>query len=704
MSRWKSRWNILVLIAAFFWIWAFGAVEIRAAEPVNTEVHFENDRVLDGVYKEETVYFQVEDYWKMEAAAAEVHIKLSSMLLDVPAELTFEVNGTPVKSIDLSYKKGANQTISMAIPVDQLKEGVNSFTVTGFAQIYDEEGCLDEFSGANWVVIQKDSLIDLFYQMKEPSYKISEYPYPLISSANKTGEGVAVAVPDQASDDELTAAAWIKAGLAQAAESKDQVKLMYSSEYTKEKRPAVVVSLYEHLDENQKKILKNKGISKEKLKNHAAILITKKEKGREEILIVSEKGSCLTEAAWLLMDESRRTQETTDTALVKDGSADLLKKNEKNSTEINVSDWNGSEEGIELKGSFRREYTLYPPEGITYVLGTEDRLELNFRYSENLDFNRSLFTVYVNGEPIGSKKLKKSAAGGDKLELVIPEDLAGEKLDSITFAFDLEIEELYCTMRLDEMPWGFVSGDSVIKLSGLQNNYLSFEVTPYPYVKNGAADHYMYVVPDSPSKAELETLGTLAGMYGRSMKPYGEMEVVSAGQISKKEAKNAQIAVIGTFQNQKILKEVNQELPFSIDMENKKFKGNDQFAFSDLYAASTAVMQIIPSTYNEDNAMLVVAAPNDTALGYLNTYLCDLEKQENLKGDAVIVDSGLEMRSFKFQSSSIESERPNLRERLEQNKETVIFSVIAVAVMLLILLAAVLIFIRTRAINKKEDQ
>lgn len=56
MSRWKSRWNILVLIAAFFWIWAFGAVEIRAAEPVNTEVHFENDRVLDGVYKEETVY------------------------------------------------------------------------------------------------------------------------------------------------------------------------------------------------------------------------------------------------------------------------------------------------------------------------------------------------------------------------------------------------------------------------------------------------------------------------------------------------------------------------------------------------------------------------------------------------------------------------------------------------------------------------
>ena len=64
-------------------------------------------------------------------------------------------------------------------------------------------------------------------------------------------------------------------------------------------------------------------------------------------------------------------------------------------------------DGAYVYGCFRKNVSiaLKLPENKT--LGDASSITLQFRYSQNLDFNKSLATIYVNDIPIGSKKLSR---------------------------------------------------------------------------------------------------------------------------------------------------------------------------------------------------------------------------------------------------------------------------------------------------------
>lgn len=659
----------------------------------------ESDRVLDGVYGEESLYFQISENWQVTQGKAVFHVKVSPMILDIPAELTFSFNGVPVQSVKLDYANGEEQDFETPLPKELWKSGYNNLTVSGFAQIYDEEGCLEEFSGANWVILDKSSGVEVEYQKREPGYTVAEYPYPIFSGDNENGEGTAILVPDKASLGELTAAAWIRAGLASGTAKADEVKMLYLSGQQEAEEGQIVISSWEKLSKEQKKTIAGHGIREEELSKNAAIVVERMENGYCRVLITSKEEECLTEAAQFLMDESRTSQVRESAVLVPLKSSEELKKSAKETQkEIFVSDLTGNESGLEFRGAFRREQTLYPGKGEHYLLGTEDTLNLNIRYSDNLEFKKSLLTVYVNGKPIGSKRLEKEKAQGEELKMTIPEDLSGEQLKSITFAFDLEIEDLYCTVRQDEMPWAFLTGDSSITLYGGGNRTPSFERLPYPFVKHMLANDWCFVLPEEPTKEELSLFGQIASLYGDGMRPYGDLSV-SFGEKSDYRDKNA--VFIGTFEDYKKQKELNENLAFSMDIKEKKFVGNEMFAFSDAYAKQVASMQLVPSLENRMKTWLVIAAPSEDSLENLTSYLKTRENREKLEGDVILVDSNQEMRTFTFRDEAFRQERPTLRERYEKNKEPVIFTVIASAALLLLLLASVLIFIRAHAAGKK---
>ena len=74
---------------------------------------------------------------------------------DVPASLTFMVNNVPVTTYQMDYRNGKEQILYVEIPVDMLKEGYNSFDITGYVRIYDEEGCIDDLFGQTGSVSAK---------------------------------------------------------------------------------------------------------------------------------------------------------------------------------------------------------------------------------------------------------------------------------------------------------------------------------------------------------------------------------------------------------------------------------------------------------------------------------------------------------------------------------------------------------------------
>lgn len=298
------------------------------------------------------------------------------------------------------------------------------------------------------------------------------------------------------------------------------------------------------------------------------------------LIITSKNGDCLMEAAMMLVDSARSTQEPGSSAWVLANASQKIKENYVRSELIagryTIESIIGS--GINYVGPFHQVYTVYLPFSGGYVLNNSSKISLTFRYSENLDFDRSLITVYWGTVPVASKKLSKENASGDELSFVMPGDVIGTTAQSLVIAFDLELPELFCTPRMDEMPWAYITGDSSLYLPLGVNSKLSFDLRPFPFEESSMYNDLTIVVPDSPSSVELDLMGHIASIYGESITSYGEIRVVRDSDFMASDdiAKDCNIIVIGSYNNCSLIRSLNDRLAFQYNEDGTEFVGNDK--------------------------------------------------------------------------------------------------------------------------------
>ncbi|MDC7289742.1 cellulose biosynthesis cyclic di-GMP-binding regulatory protein BcsB [Blautia schinkii] len=656
---------------------------------------YSEDIVLSGIFQTNTFYFEVPEYWDSSYAYAMIQVELSQLIQDVPASLTFMVNNVPVTSYKMDYQNGKTQTFYVEIPIEMVKEGYNNFDVTGYARVYDEEGCLDDFSGANWISISKDSFIQVGYGLKEHDQMISNYPYPFISTVDEDGSSTYIAVSDALDEKELEAALMVRADLGSETAMEDDISLVSYSVLPKSVGNKIIISLYDHLDEELRQEVQE-GLGDRDLKTQAMIKFMEDESNNPLLLITSENGDCLVEAVTMLLDENRVSQEKVSQTFVKEGSAQIIKEVSASSDMIagRYTLEELTESGLRFIGPFHQTADIYLPFSGGYVLSDAGKIVLKFRYSENLDFRRSMITVYWGDVPVASKKLSKENAGGDELSFTMPEDVIGTYAGKISVAFELELPDLFCTPRMDEMPWAYVTEDSVFYLPvGTESEY-SFSSRPYPFEISSMFHDLLVVIPDEITEEELDTLGHIIAMYGESISPYGELLVKRAGELSSDSDKAGNIITIGNYNDNSFIKELNDKLYFRYNEDGTAFESNGQLVLSEDYAKRIASLQLLYSPYAEDKAILVAGALNDTTLSNLRSFIREDKNVWKLEKDTVLIDDELEIKTFEMAAAKKEQKQPVLKTVLETNKDSVIFAIVATSVMLLLLLAVILILIR----------
>ena len=666
------------------------------------DFEYTSDVVLSGVFETNTYYFQLEDYWKEQYAYAQIEIELSQLIQDVPASLTFMVNDVPVTSFKMDYQNGKNQTLYVEIPLKMLKEGYNTFDITGYVRIYDEEGCIDDFSGANWISIKKNSYIRVGYDLKDHKQRISSYPYPFISSVDSTGSSTYVAVSDRCTPGEVEAALMLRADLGNETDQEDRISLVRVSDLPEGDKTVILISEMDHLDERYRMIAEQEAKGRN-LKEEVLIRFIE-EDSAEILLITSENEVCLAEAAVMLMDESRVSQEKDSTAFVKAGSAQYIRESSKSSDMVAGRYTLDSlmDSGLSFIGPFHQEGDIYLPFSGGYVLADSGKIVLKFRYSKNLDFRRSMITVYWGDVPVASKKLALENADGDELVFTMPQDVVGTYAGKISIAFDLELPDLFCTPRMDEMPWAYVTEESVLYLPvGAGRNY-SLSQRPYPFEVSSEFQHLLVVIPDEITAEELNTLGELIALYGENLSPYGELRVKKAGEFNEEEDKEYHIITLGTYGDNSFIRKLNDQLYFSYHETGDAFESNSQLILSEDYAKDLVTLQLLYSPYSEGRAILAAAALDDRTMGNLREFISEDENVWKLEKDTILLDSDMEIKSYESAQKREEEKQPVLKTMLEENKEAAIFTVISTSVMLLLLLATILILIRIYLRQRKK--
>lgn len=664
--------------------------------------------IFSGIYKTHKLYFQIPEYWDSQYVYAQIEAELSQLIQDVPASLTFMVNETPVATYKMDYASGSTQVFFVEIPLELVNEGYNSFDITGYVRLYDDDGCIDDFSGANWISVRGTSFVQVGYDVKPSGQRISAYPYPFLSSLDETGSGTAILVSDWCDVDELTAALMLRADLGSETELEDAITLARISDSTGDENYRIVIGLQSNLDAHYRSIAQSVG---EDLSTQALVHFYV-DGDVETLLITSDSGEALMEAAMMLMDESRVGQEKYDTALVRENAADGIRSQIGSTLEAGRMTLDSLlDSGLSFVGPFHQEGDIYLPFSGGYVLAESGMVDLKFRYSENLDFDRSMITVYWGDIPVSSKRLTKENAGGDTLSFTMPDDVVGTYAGKITIAFELELPDLFCTPRMDEMPWAYVTSDSSFYLPVGTGSSYTFGQRPYPFEVSSRFNELNVVIPEHITAAELNTLGRVIALYGEQPSPYGDLRVTYANDLIEeldehgtsivKEGKNDNLIVIGTYADNSMIRELNPNLSFRYSDTGSNFLSNDAMVLSDHYAREIATMQLFPSPYADGRAVMVVGTLDDTGMQNLHSFLSQSSSTWKMEKDTILIDADQQIRTFELAEKKTSTSTPILKRMLESNQEAAIFTLVATGVMVLLLLMFILILIRLYWRQKK---
>ena len=658
---------------------------------------YSDNVVLKGIFEKNGYFFQIPKYWDTQYVLAQIEYTVSPLIDHVPASLTFFINDIPIYSCAVQYENGVSQVAYVTIPVSEVKEGYNEFSISGYVRLYDDDGCLDDFSGANWISISKNSFIEAGYELKSAA-GLCDYPYPLMSTMDETGARVTVYVPEDALPGELTAAFMIRADMGNEISGEDQIQFRSLKYLSRDKDHAVIIARRDRLPQAAAEQYPDVLASSE-----GCLIYEFADNGRYYLVITGENEEHLKEGAAMLMDESRVSQETDWQAFVPAGSIQTVTSSRALSELINngttikgITDQNG----IDFVGPFHQEAVIYLPLSGGFVLGEGGKMELMMRYSDNLDFDRSMVTVYWGDIPVASRKLEKEKSDADTFSFLMPSDVVGTHAGSIKIAFDLEIEELYCTKRADQMPWAYISGNSTLHLPAGGSTLYDLSLRPFPFQELGSFNHLAVVVPANMTDRELALFGRLAALYGVDASPYGELKVWK-DQDFPAEGENVNIITLGTWKDNLLIQKLNDKLSFRFAPDGTRLESNQQLMMNAHYSETVGVLQMIRSPWQSGRIILAATSASDEALERIERFGSIRENTWRLTGDAFLIDENLETKNYRFMEKEADR-KPTIQEQIAANRDAVLFTLISTGAMLLILIAVILILVRYRGNRRKE--
>ena len=500
---------------------------------------FSADHYMVGLFSEITEGFNT-GTWDITDAQLTLSFSTTQLVSEVLSDITISINGVRFYSERVPVTDGNRRELTVKIPVEHISEGYNVVAIEGYIRTYDGLPCVDDVTTANWMNVFADSFIEISYHPLQPCTNIDDFYTCFTSIDALENNQSAVVVPTGYDTDELDAALTILAGVSKKSTLYYQnIEFIASDRLSdlSDKRYVIYIAKPENLPAELATAVSENGSIQGA---EEGMFMTP---GSMNTLVVTAGTSAvLDKAAAVLSDATTMNQLKTSVKIISDDEDVYVRKE-------GVTQYTPlTETGTYLDGAFRQKVDYFIDFENNRKLAYGSELELYYRYSENLDFDRSLVSVYVNDVPIGSQILSQAKAEGDYIVLNIPTDIEVTGSFKLTVAFDLEIKDLWCTLRQSETPWAYVSSESMLKLNSVDVPYFLFENYPYPFVSAGEFNDVVLIVPDENNELDLELMGDFMLTMGQFIKyNTGTFSVARASEPGDLQGKN--IITVGTYLN-----------------------------------------------------------------------------------------------------------------------------------------------------------
>ncbi|MFL8711832.1 cellulose biosynthesis cyclic di-GMP-binding regulatory protein BcsB [Clostridioides sp. GD02377] len=622
--------------------------EVKADETKVKNYKFERDITIDGVIGSNSTFFEVNKNWDIEEVLLHLNFSKSQILNGDVSSLTVLINNVPIKSIKLNAKTDYKNTLEVLVPKDYIIQGYNEIKIKAYKTISDKI-CQDDSNTGNWMVIHKESYTSIRYTQKNMGNSISEYPYPYSEVEDKLNLDTTMVVPDNMTRGESTAVFNLASEFGKTTKN-DNLKLNVKL-YSEMKNWSEDNIIYVGKPENTAEEILNILSTKEQTLLSSNCIIKQVDspynKNKKMMVIIGSNEEDLIKASNLLVENKLSNQVLSSSVIVnKNTNIKINEQQELNLSHLTLKDLGYSD--FLLEGAFNQQalFDVKIPKG--KILDDGSKIVLNLRYSDNLDFEKSLVTVSINDVVVGSKKLDRSHSNNDKLELKIPKDIDNKDYYQVKLVFNLSIKNQNCTTRESNNPWAYVLNSSYLELSTKDKESLSFESYPYPFVKDDKFNDLTVIMPDYSGSQAMTWMSRLGVNLGASINSYkGNINVIRGKEFNDK-YKDTNIIVFGVPLNNSIIQMLNDNLNIKFNKSYSTFLSNDKISFIDGYGKDISAIQLIKSPYNNQKNILVISSINEKNLYLGMDYLLNKSKVNDLKGDTITIDEYGEVEDLSY--------------------------------------------------------
>lgn len=622
--------------------------EVKADETKVKNYKFERDITIDGVIGSNSTFFEVNKNWDIEEVLLHLNFSKSQILNGDVSSLTVLINNVPIKSIKLNAKTDYKNTLEVLVPKDYIIQGYNEIKIKAY-KIISDKICQDDSNTGNWMVIHKESYTSIRYTQKNMGNSISEYPYPYSEVEDKLNLDTTMVVPDNMTRGESTAVFNLASEFGKTTKN-DNLKLNVKL-YSEMKNWSEDNIIYVGKPENTAEEILNILSTKEQTLLSSNCIIKQVDspynKNKKMMVIIGSNEEDLIKASNLLVENKLSNQVLSSSVIVnKNTNVKTNEQQELNLSHLTLKDLGYSD--FLLEGAFNQQalFDVKIPKG--KILDDGSKIVLNLRYSDNLDFEKSLVTVSINDVVVGSKKLDRSHSNNDKLELKIPKDIDNKDYYQVKLAFNLSLKNQNCITRESNNPWAYVLNSSYLELSTKDKESLSFESYPYPFVKDDEFNDLTVIMPDYSGSQAMTWMSRLGVNLGASINSYkGNINVIRGKEFNNK-YKDTNIIVFGVPLNNSVIQMLNDNLNIKFNKSYSTFLSNDKISLIDGYGKDISAIQLIKSPYNNQKNILVISSINEKNLYLGMDYLLNKSKVNDLKGDTITIDEYGEVEDLSY--------------------------------------------------------
>ena len=591
------------------------------------EEQFSENHIMTGIESLFTEHFNAGD-WNIRATS----ITLRFTATELADNISLSLNGQPFYSQHVvPSTNGETQKLTAKLPIADIKSGQNSVTVSA----YMASGS-DKITSAKSesMLLSRESSVSLQYLPRASVSTITDFCGQFVSIDALENKQSAVAVRSNADDTELTAVALVMAGISKQATmfysniglmTADNEKALYSGKYRIyiSKYGALLSGIAERLSAEEKQAAQN----------GAVMVLLNSQNGESVLLLTGSNDVALVNAAKLIGNSAYLAQMKTTWRGVSADENVLMKKTEVDQYRPLTAS------GTSLTGLGEQSATYYIEFPNNRKLLYSSQISLLMRYSDNLDFDVSMVTVYINDKPIGSKKLAEDKAQGDFAFFNIPSDMQISGNFSIKVQFDLEVKNDGSEGEQNTAPWAWISGDSMLKITSKNADLLIFENYPGPFVEDGAFNKAVVVLPDSPGPADLDAMRLILLTMGRFLDDNtGSLRIAHASSVG--DAIDSNVISIGRYEKNLIAQQNNNKLFFKFSTDGTTLSSNEKMLIDSNYGKSLGTVQLLVSPFSKEKfALMVVTGISDEAMLCGVKYIGATDNIWEIYGDGYVADS-----------------------------------------------------------------